>query len=93
MPDHRLIKLPGFTVNEEKQKTDRHRAGELFRSVVKDLDGTEQAGEAGRYIYELENLQIGMKAPEFLGQDVAGKEIKLSQFKGQVVVLDFWGFW
>ena len=91
--DGPLIKLPGFTVNEEKQKADRQRAGELFRSVLKDLGGTEQADEAGRYIYELDNLQIGMKAPEFLGQDVAGKEIKLSQFKGQVVVLDFWGFW
>ncbi len=91
--DGPLIMLPGFSVNKEKQKADRQRAGEFFRSVVKDLGGTEEAEEAGRYIYELEHLQLGMKAPEILGQDVESKEIKLSQFKGQVVVLDFWGFW
>jgi hypothetical protein len=91
--DGPLFMLPGFSVNEEKQKADRQKAGSLFRLVAKDLAGTEEADEAGRYIYELENLQIGMKAPEIIGQDPEGKDIKLSQFKGQVVVLDFWGFW
>lgn len=91
--DGPLIMLPGFSVNKEKQKADRQRAGALFASIVEDLAGTEEAEEAGRYIYELEHLQLGMKAPEILGRDVESKEIKLSQFKGQVVVLDFWGFW
>ena len=34
-----------------------------------------------------------MKAPDLVGKDVDGKEIRLSQFASQVVVLDFWGFW
>ena len=42
---------------------------------------------------ELDHLQVGMKAPEIVGKDIDGNEIKLSQYAGQVVVLDFWGFW
>ena len=34
-----------------------------------------------------------MQAPELVGTDVDGKEIRLSQYRGRVVVLDFWGLW
>jgi cytochrome oxidase Cu insertion factor (SCO1/SenC/PrrC family) len=37
--------------------------------------------------------KVGDKAPEIAGQDVDGKEFKLSDYRGKVVVLDFWGFW
>jgi hypothetical protein len=40
-----------------------------------------------------EELAIGQPAPEIIGTDVDGNEIRLSQFLGQVVVLDFWGDW
>jgi cytochrome oxidase Cu insertion factor (SCO1/SenC/PrrC family) len=40
-----------------------------------------------------EGLQVGQRAPEIEGEDVDGKRFKLSDFKGKVVVLDFWGFW
>lgn len=36
---------------------------------------------------------IGNPAPEIIGKDVDGAEMKLSDYKGQVVVLDFWGDW
>ncbi len=34
-----------------------------------------------------------MTAPDFTGQDADGNDIKLSQFRGNVVVIDFWGYW
>jgi hypothetical protein len=37
--------------------------------------------------------QIGQKAPEIKGTDGAGKSFKLSDYRGKVVVLDFWGDW
>lgn len=40
-----------------------------------------------------ERLQVGMLAPDFAGKDVDGREIRLSSYRGRVVVLDFWGFW
>lgn len=38
-------------------------------------------------------LQIGMEAPDIIGKDVDGNDIKLSDYRGRVVVLDFWGDW
>ncbi len=39
------------------------------------------------------DLAVGKPAPEILGRDVDGKPMKLSDFRGKVVVLDFWGDW
>ena len=44
-------------------------------------------------IFEAENLQIGMMVPDISGEDVDGVEFKLSDYKGKVVVIDFWGDW
>ena len=39
------------------------------------------------------NFAIGKVAPEIVGKDVDGKEMKLTDYRGKVVVLDFWGDW
>ncbi|MCX6907466.1 MAG: redoxin domain-containing protein [Verrucomicrobia bacterium] len=44
-----------------------------------------QASESG--------FEIGQVAPEIQGNDLDNKPMKLSEFRGKVVVLDFWGFW
>jgi len=38
-------------------------------------------------------FEIGQVAPEIQGKDLDSKPMKLSEFRGKVVVLDFWGFW
>ena len=38
-------------------------------------------------------LQPGQPAPEFTLDDLDGQPVSLSQFKGQVVLLDFWASW
>ncbi len=40
-----------------------------------------------------EMLKIGAMAPDFTSQTRDGKTVKLSDFKGQVVILDFWATW
>lgn len=47
--------------------------------------------DAPKFIQE--RLQIGMEAPDIAGEDVDGVPFKLSDYRGKVVVLDFWGFW
>ena len=32
-------------------------------------------------------------APDFVLEDLTGKEIKLSDFKGKVIILNFWAIW
>jgi len=40
-------------------------------------------------LFLLRNLSIGQQAPEITGKDIHGKEMKLSEYRGKVVVLDF----
>lgn len=40
-----------------------------------------------------ENLSVGCAAPDIVGTDHEDKEFKLSDYKGKVVLLDFWGIW
>jgi len=77
----------------EARAVENKRAEKLFRKIVTEYPDTDPAKRAEGYVFEIEHLQIGMKAPEIVGSDADGKEIRLSQFRGQVVVLDFWGFW
>jgi hypothetical protein len=36
---------------------------------------------------------VGKPAPEIEGEDVDGARFKLSDYRGKVVMLDFWGHW
>lgn len=44
-------------------------------------------------LFELRNLQVGMDVPDIEGADLDGVDFKLSDYKGKVVLLDFWGNW
>jgi hypothetical protein len=50
----------------------------------------EQANGA---LFRLRNLEIGCAVPEVQGEDVDGKPLKLSDFRGKVVVVAFWATW
>jgi len=44
-------------------------------------------------MYEIRNLTPGKVAPEIEGVSVDGKKIKLSESRGKIVALVFWGSW
>ena len=48
---------------------------------------------SARSVWKLENLQVGMVAPDIVAKDLDGEELKLSDYAGKVVVIDFWGDW
>jgi beta-lactamase regulating signal transducer with metallopeptidase domain/peroxiredoxin/protocatechuate 3,4-dioxygenase beta subunit len=51
---------------------------------------TSTIGEhAAKALNELENLWIGAEAPDIVGQDLDGKPLKLSDFRGKIVILAF----
>jgi peroxiredoxin len=41
-------------------------------------------------LYEIECLQPGQSAPDVFGTAIDGREVRLSDFRGRVVCLDFW---
>ena len=38
-------------------------------------------------------LKVGQPAPEIVGKDLDGRTFRLSDYRGNVVVIDFWGDW
>ena len=59
---------------------------------VKYGDKTYAEAAAG-YLFALENLVPGRPCPDFGASDAEGVGFKLSDYKGKVVMVDFWGFW
>ena len=44
-------------------------------------------------LFESTTLGIGKPAPEIIGEDTEGNTFKLSDYRGKVVILLFWGDW
>ena len=70
----------------------------MFKKVVSDYSDLEMRGAkigelAGNALFEIENLSIGSEAPDIEGNDLDGAAFKLSDYRGKVVLLDFWGDW
>ena len=61
------------------------------------MAGGRSQGKLGKLIenelFSFRNLRIGKEAPEIAAEDLDGVEFKLSDYRGKVVVLDFWGDW
>ncbi|HEY2584813.1 MAG TPA: hypothetical protein VGI81_03485 [Tepidisphaeraceae bacterium] len=77
---------------------DLAEAKKLYQQVASefaDVKGFQSTlgDEAKANLYEVENLAIGKTAPQIEGKDANGNPLKLSDHRGKVVVLDFWGDW
>lgn len=57
------------------------------------MRGRKLADVAAGALYEMEHLAIGSVAGEIEGEDLHGNPLKLSDYRGKVVVIDFWGDW
>jgi len=57
---------------------------------VQDGENKSLGDWAGHELFEIRHLAIGKVAPEIVGEDIDGKPMKLSDYRGKVVVLNFW---
>ncbi|MBI3817255.1 MAG: redoxin domain-containing protein [Planctomycetes bacterium] len=56
--------------------------------------GKQTLGDVVRAeMFEARSLVIGKPAPEIEAEDLDGVRFKLSDYRGKIVVLDFWGNW
>jgi hypothetical protein len=67
---------------------DKHAAAKLNNRPLGTMARSELAG-----LRTMLKLAIGKVAPEIEGEDIDGNPFKLSDYRGKVVVLDFWGHW
>jgi hypothetical protein len=75
---------------QNKDEASQPEAEKLFQSLVDDNQMTEQAKNE---LAEMKVRGIGKSVPDITGDDLDSKSFKLSDYKGKVVLLDFWGFW
>jgi hypothetical protein len=73
---------PGFAAAKKK----------LLAAVDKAND-PQLSQTAKADLAEVETFGLGMQAPDITGTDLDGVDFKLSDYRGKVVFLDFWGDW
>jgi hypothetical protein len=73
------------------------QATEYCDRVVKDFADVKSYRPLGDLakseLFEIKNLRIGQIAPIIEGEDIDGKKFSLKDYRGKVVMLDFWGNW
>ncbi len=100
-PNERTRALATIRLAQLTQASDKTKATALFKEATKkfgtlpfDPGGSRTvAQEARANLFEMEHLALGMVAPNISGQDAFGKAMKLSDYSGKVVLLDFFGNW
>lgn len=72
---------------------DKAEAKKLLDKAEQLAEGHELADRIRAPRFAQERLQVGMEVPDIAGVDLDGKAFKLSDYRGKVVVVDFWGDW
>ncbi|MDA7925462.1 TlpA family protein disulfide reductase [Mariniblastus sp.] len=86
-------------INAERTDAQNQKTASILNSVIQQygdlkFQGRETFGEkAASELFELTQLKVGMTVPEIEGEDLDGIPFKLSDYRGKVVMLDFWGHW
>ena len=99
---HVLAKLPqeqqDYLQASRTSEQDKHLTS-LLKRVIEDHEaGKDDVDESSAKIakhelFELQFLAIGKQVPDIVGKDLDGIEFRLSDYRGKVVMLDFWGHW
>ena len=76
-------------LSRQKTPEAEREADELRARLAVDYADTEKGARAARKL----ELAVGSTAPDFTGRTIEGREFKLSEYRGKVVLVDFYGFW
>lgn len=79
-------------VNSEDKAT-RERGFAAFDALIAELPDAEWSNRARQDLFLMRDRVVGKPALDFEAKTVDGVSFKLSDYRGKVVLLDFWGFW
>ncbi len=83
--------LAVFEKFEKRYPNNRYALEELAR-IHEELGNTELAEEYRKKADPMSEL-VGKVVPDFSATALDGKPISLQQYRGKVILLDFWGIW
>ena len=82
---------------------DNEKGATLIKQLKKDFPGTQLGKNADKMLDGIEQqaamlkiqktLVEGSKFPDFDEKDLAGKPLSIANYKGKVVLIDFWATW
>lgn len=83
--------------NEQAAQTSKE-SERYFEQVARDygdvkIHSRDIKDEVKGDLFELHSLAVGKTAPDIEGKDSSGKSFRLSDYRGKVVILDFWARW
>ena len=90
--------LGDVNLSDAEKAAIEDRATKMFNAAI-ELGGEIEtrrgtlADQVKNDLWFHENLRPGLEAPEIAAEDVGGTGFKLSDYRGKVVMLDFWGDW
>ena len=84
----------GFLYSRMHSQKDHEKALSLLKRLKRNYPDDEKvkSGYVDKTIKGLE-IDVESQAPDFAVRSIAGDSLKLSQFRGKFVLLDFWGAW
>ncbi len=82
-----LTNFLNFTDNLNKDSL------QIFYSKLDKKLQKSKKGIALKNSFEIEKIKIGEPFFDIIAKDLEGNNVKLSDFKGKVIVLDFWAIW
>ena len=77
----------------EVESTATLRAALELLRTVDDPPAAEHAEQIVGLLFKIERLRVGKPCPDIEGRDASGQPFKLSDYRGKIVVLEFWGLW
>lgn len=64
-----------------------------YKALSERVRATQAGVEFEKAIDAARSTSVGVMAPDFTQNDVNGKPVKLSSFRGKYVLIDFWASW
>ena len=88
-------------IRERKPEDLKREAEMLYERTIKEYGDLQPMGkvspplgeQARGDLFRLHHLEPGCTVPEIDGEDIDGRPMKLSEFRGKVVVISFWASW
>jgi hypothetical protein len=89
----RFASLKSMDVAAEQKKLEEtlERVVREFPDVA--INKSTLGVRAGADLFESRNLIVGKVAPNIEGEDLDGTNFHLADYRGKIVMLDFWGNW